>query len=307
MVSYSDRIGKAGLKPMIRKLLTQANINYVVVAVAQKIPGNEHWASRLPVVGRHPTLDLADGHRVMLTDSARCQIAKEVFWSKGRLEKVADRIALDCAIKLSSPGGLFIDIGSYTGLFALAVARVQAETKVFAYEIVPENLLAIWRNIFANNLVGRIEPRLVGLGAAEGAITIPQSFGPGILASSVALDATEADGIKIPVSTLDIEHPTFTGKAVLKIDVETFEWPVLCGAREFIGRNRPDMICEVLRRAPNINEISAFLQERKYNTYHITQAGLKSSMTIAPNVAERDWLFTVRSRDELRAMNLPVT
>jgi FkbM family methyltransferase len=305
MVDYTAQARGSFLKRFARKVVLNPAVNRILVA-SVKAGGARSGGrlSRLPVVGRHAILRLPNNLTITLLDTERCQVAREVFWSGGQLAKPADRLALDAAIRLSRDAGLFLDIGAYTGLFALAVARVNEVTTAVTYEIVPENFISTWKNVFANDLVGRVVPSLIGLGAEAASIRIPATFEASPLASSVALDATDDDGIRIPVTTLDEQHANYTGRAVLKIDVETFEWPVLAGGRGFIERNRPDIICEVLRRAPDVPKLTSFLVEHDYCIYHITDEGLRQSRAIVPAAGERDWLFTTRTREELSKTGL---
>lgn len=158
--------------------------------------------------------------------------------------------------------------------------------------------------MFANDLVGRVVPRLTGLASQSSETRVPVSFTGGPLASSVAIDSDESSGICIPIDKLDNQHASYTGPAVIKIDVETYEWPVISGGERFINRNRPDIICEILRRAPDIEQISAFLGVRGYAFYHVTGSGLKLSSKIVPVASERDWLFTTRTESELESLDL---
>ncbi|MBL0425785.1 FkbM family methyltransferase [Ramlibacter alkalitolerans] len=292
-------------KAMARRLLLTPAINRPVVMALAPLQAAE-WKRRIPVVGA-ATLRLGNDRSVVLQKAERCQVAKEVYWGQGHLHGAADRLALQLAITLSADADTFLDIGAYTGLFALAVARENPRIQCDAYEIVPDNYVLMWENTIRNNLVARVHPRLVGLGAAKGTLKVPGSFGSGALASSVALDSVAADGVDIPIAALDELYAGYASKMVMKIDVEGFEWEVLRGGRQLIARVKPDMVCEVLRRAPNVPEMEAFLRQVGYNIFHISDAGLRPADRIVPVKLERDWLFTTRSASELQARGFPLT
>lgn len=291
-------------KVIARSVLLVPFVNRVVVTVLGALP-EQQWYPRLPVVGS-ATLLLDDGGSVVLQRAERCQVAKEVHWGKGHLQGAADRLALDLALLLSQDADLFLDVGAYTGMFALAVARRNPRVVCHAYEIVPENYLLLWENTVGNNLVTRVEPRLVGLAAARGTLKVPSSVSGGALASSVALDSVAADGVDIPIAPLDEIYRDFGGRMVMKIDVEGFEWEVFKGAIELVRRVKPDIVCEVLRRAPSVPEMHRFLCENGYGVFHITSEGLRPATRIVPVVHERDWLFTTRSTEELRSLGFTV-
>jgi len=291
-------------KALLRRLLLQPQVNRLAVAVLKAMPGFA-WRSRVPVVGA-AQLRVQDAEPVVLLRGDRCQVAREVFWAGGELATAAERLALDLAVRLATQAELFIDIGAYTGLFALAVARRNPQLVAHAYEIVGENFLVMWENVICNDLVGRVEPCLVALGAERGDLHVPASVGDGALASSVALDSAGTSGTRIPVDTLDGRYESFAGRAVIKIDVEGFEWDVLRGGRRFLERNRPDMVCEVLRRARHVAEMEAFLRPMGYRIYHISDAGLREAAQVVAVKLERDWLFSTRTPQELRELGFPI-
>jgi len=304
--NYREKARPALWKSFARSVLLVPAINRVVVASLAAVPAAP-WRSRIPVVGS-AVLRLDNGAAIVMKRAERCQVAKEIHWGQGRLERACDRLALDLALRLSADADLFLDIGAYTGLFALAVARRNPRVRCDAYEIVPENYLLMVENTIQNNLVGRVHPKLLGLAAAAGTLRVPATIGAGALASSVALDsvAAEGDSTDVPIASLDELYSDFSGRMVIKIDVEGFEWEIFRGARALVDRVRPDMVCEVLRRAPNVPETQAFLEDRGYAIYHITDQGLRLSSRIVPVKRERDWFFTVRAPAELRALGFTV-
>lgn len=301
---YKQRARSALAKRTVRAFVALPGINPVVVALLQALP-EQPWRSRIPVLGSG-RLKLQGDEYVEMLRADHCDVAKELYWGQGALHAPCDRLALDLAIGLSSDADVFLDIGAYTGLFALAVARKNPNIRCDAYEIVPENFQLMWQNTIANNLVSRVSPKLTGLGASTGSLNVPASLGSGTLASSVALDSVATDGVAIPIAALDDIYAGFTGKMVIKIDVEGFEWEVFSGGKKLLHSVKPDMVCEVLRRAPNIPEMQAFLETLGYRQFHITHQGLAPMKKIVPVKNERDWLFTTRSAAELSALGYAV-
>jgi FkbM family methyltransferase len=305
MTDYKARSRRSPAKAAAYWLLTRRPVNAIAVGMLGLMP-DSNLRARIPVIGKTVSL-LVGGHQpVVLTGIERCDLAREVYWGQGHLRGAADRLSLELALKLSADADLFLDIGAYTGVFALAAARNNPKITAHAYEIVPENFQLLWANVIANDLVGRVVPRLHGVGAERGSVEVPASLGSGILASSVALDSEARDGVTIPVSPLDELHAGFSGTAVAKIDVEGFEYSVLRGAEKFIGKTRPDIICEVLRRAPNIPEMESFLGSYGYRIYHITENGVQHASRISPSRVERDWLFSLRAPSELDRLGVPM-
>jgi FkbM family methyltransferase len=158
---------------------------------------------------------------------------------------------------------------------------------------VPSNHLAIVKNVIANDAIGRITPKLLGLGASAGSMVVPAEIGGRNLAlpSSVSIGSTFSAGVSVPIDTLDREMVSFAGRVVVKIDVEGFEAEVLEGGREFIREHKPFIICEILGRAPRTADIAEQLKQVGYTFAVFTDAGLKERPTVAYERAGRDWLF----------------
>lgn len=305
MTDYRLTTQRSRLKLILLALLAVPAVNAVVVGILKHLP-HADFRTRIPVKGREGCFSTGATGPIVMTDTERCHLAKELYWGNGALQNPADTLALELAMTLSGSADLFLDIGAYTGLFALAVARRNPQIIAHAYEIVPENFQLLWQNILRNNLVERVKPHLLGIGEKAATLTVPASLGPGVLASSVALDSTAEDGVTIPVETLDHLFAHFNGRIAVKIDVEGFEWAVLAGAKNLIRRTKPDIVCEVLRRAQNIPQMCGFLQAEGYNFYRISTGKLIVQQTIVPVKTERDWLFSTQTPENLRTLGWAV-
>ena len=304
-VTTAAQLKRHPVKQIARDLLTISPLNRLVVAALTRLP-SANWMQRIPVIGRESTLDLGTAGSIHLGHPDKCQIAMQVFWNRGRLGSAADRIALDAALALSVSAKTFLDIGAYSGMFALAAARRHPQIHSIAYEIVPENFLILYENVIRNDLIGRVEPRLCGLSSAAGSLTVPAGIGLGLLASSIALDTEFDHGHRIPLATLDAHHGQDAGPIVMKIDVEGFELEILEGGKRLLERTRPDMVCEVLRRAKRTAEMEDLLRSLDYRFFRITDGGLLECDTIVARKHERDWLFTPRDAAELRRFGLQI-
>lgn len=306
MTDYVSESRRGPLKAIARKFVTARAVNPWLVGALRR-SNNAAWRSRIPVVGQIAELDLEGGRgSVKFCNTSRCQLAMEIFWNNGTLGHRRDQHALEAAVRLSSRAELFLDIGAYSGLFAIAVAYSNPSVQSHAYEIVPENYLCLWENVFENDLVERVHPRLTAVGDDDDLeLVVPKSLGLGLLASSVALD-TAGDGVRVPVRCIDTLYPDFAGRSVWKIDVEGFEWPVFRGAKDFMARVKPDIICEVLTRAANVQDMQQFLVGSGYRFFRITDNGMLPCENIVPVKAERDWLFTTKSDQELQAHSISI-
>lgn len=121
---------------------------------------------------------------------------------------------------LLRPDELFVDIGANLGIFTVLAAGV-AGARVVAIEPAPETLPHLAAHLRLNGLEARVEVAATALSDAPGEIRMTAGLG--------ASNRVDAGGIAVPVTTLDA---LLDGRvpAVIKLDVEGHEAPVLRGA-----------------------------------------------------------------------------
>ncbi len=297
------RLDWFGLKSLIASLLTFKPVNFIFRRFARHcIPAKT--AARYPISVQNVVYRLSGGEQIVLLDPARDEVARQIYWGQGRCISASDQIALDCVESLCQDAELFLDIGAYSGLFALVAAAAQSKLRVMAFEIVPENHLLVMRNIVENDFIGRIDARLCGLSNNPGSVTIAPSMQLDRMASSVSLGSEFSAGVRIPVDTLDNVISEIDGRIVMKIDVEGFENAVIQGGRRLFEDVKPDVICEFLPSSTDNRELDAYLTDLDYRFYQITENGLTRFDSIVPSKGGRDWLLTAR---KILPKDLPVT
>ncbi len=210
------------------------------------------------------------------------------------MDSKADQHVLRCIETLCAHAQTFLDIGAYSGLFALVAARSNPDVKSVSFEIVPENHLMLVGNIIHNDLIGRVDARLCGLADKPGWMTMPPALRLDRLASSMSIGSNFEAGVQIPLTTLDLAMADFKGPIVMKIDVEGFESSVLKGGQTFLETHRPDIVCEILASSTDHDEIGDTLGALGYQYYLFSDDGLIHCEQIDPTLNGRDWLFTMR-------------
>lgn len=125
------------------------------------------------------------------------------------------------------PGDVFVDAGANVGAYTVLAAG-GAGSHVVAAEPVATTFARLLDNIRINNLTSLVEPHQVALGATVGVTEFSLTL------DTVNHIVTEAEASTqrqtIPISTLD----TLLGgrsPALMKIDVEGYETPVIAGAQ----------------------------------------------------------------------------
>jgi FkbM family methyltransferase len=281
-----------GAKPALAKLLGTLPLNSAIqLAGRALLPMSV--ARRLPLNKPSVRYRLDGGGSVTLLNPLHDTLAREIYWGGGKAVGRAEQHKLACLERLSKSADLFIDIGAYAGICSLIAVKSNPRLKAVAYEIVPENFLLLTRNVIENDVVGRIEPRLRGVGAERTSLTLPEGFGAASYEMSISLGANFASGISIPIVPLDEDFIEECGRVLIKIDVEGFEDQVFKGAEGIVRRCRPDIICEIL---PNTDEsaraISEMLSPLGYKWFCFEEHGIQPRDELQPGQVMRDWLFT---------------
>ena len=131
------------------------------------------------------------------------------------------------------PGDVFVDVGAYIGLYAIAVGRrLGRPGAVYAYEPDPNNFAALVEHIAINQLQGVVKPENLAVSSTSG--TAYFKFNCGV---ESRINPAATSGTKVSVVTLQDQ---FAGRKIdlLKIDVEGFEQAVLEGAVKLLADAR---------------------------------------------------------------------
>jgi FkbM family methyltransferase len=130
-----------------------------------------------------------------------------------------------------NPEDVFVDVGANAGAYTLLATAVKG-ARTFSFEPVPSTYARLMDNVRLNDLGERVQAFNLGLSDREGelAFTSDNSCRNHVVASG----ETPPSSVSLKVVPLDA---ALAGQspAVLKIDVEGFERPVLDGARRLLG------------------------------------------------------------------------
>ncbi len=236
----------------------------------------------------------------------RCSIAKKYFWTQGVREPVEDRIALDLFASLSKHSNVVLDIGANSGLFSLVAAKSNPDAEIIAFDILPEAYHVLIDNLILNNLLGKVEIQLVGIGEEGGIFYAPFNNISSDMPSSLSLDCKLINDQQVPVSVKSLDTlclPRFVGKKLcIKIDVEGTEVDIFLHGRETLRTIKPDIICEVLPVARQFDCYDQILDDCSYRKYLITNEGLKCFDKIQPDSRFKDWFFTTKSNSDIEEL-----
>jgi FkbM family methyltransferase len=295
-----------GLKRYVKRFLSLPVPHAVLRSVARFVPTLRSGRLPAPAAVKEVEGRVAGATFVML-DPARCENAKQLYWGHGRRPTPDDRLALDTVVALARDADVFLDIGAYTGLFALAVSAAAPAVQVHAFEIVPAVADALVANLVRNRVEERVAVHREGIGEDGKTMRVPSGEGGSALPSFFSSRMRFDEGDLVSFRSLDsvAEMLPEGDRVVIKIDVEGTEDAVLGSGQAFLKDFRPDILCEVLPEADGAL-LDDLLRRAGLRPLLVTDSRLEERPRIVPDAAHRDWLFTARSLDELRGLGLPV-
>jgi len=190
--------------------------------------------------------------------------------------------------ELLSEGDTFLDVGANHGSFAIVASKMVGEKGfVLAVEPQPRLAKALEKSLTANALC-KFQIYNLAVGDTDGEIELLVPIGTsgsaGVFPEHSATHQHQT--FKVPLKRFDelVDWQNFTGKVVLKLDVEGSECAFLSGARKMITTLKPTLIIEVhptsLRAAGATgDQLKKLLQELGYKYY--------------AEIADRDRIFAL--------------
>lgn len=291
--SLSASQGWFGLKFLSKKAIEIVPFYNRAMSGFKPLATRHAWLRRAPIANTTVNVS-SEGHSVLMGNTSRCEIAKQLWWSSGNVQPPEDRYALEIFKFACTHAHVAFDIGCNTGLFAMMAAKTNRDLKVFAFDLLPEAISLLIENILINDLADQVFPTLLGVGE-PGRMTIPISLKTSSVPTSLSTDFEFEQGVKVRIASLDSLTPFVPNNVsvAMKIDVEATEHNVFRFGAGFLTKHSPDMVCELLRRS----QVTAFektLSGLGYSFFLIGPNGIQPKEHLEPHPKYRDWLFTTR-------------
>jgi FkbM family methyltransferase len=138
-----------------------------------------------------------------------------------------------------------LDIGANIGETSLHFAKNNPDSKVYAFEPMPDTFIKLNHNVLLNNFTN-IEIYNFGMGNSEGKFYMSIPANNNIAGAKVDLNISE--GYNIYITTVDnfvFFKRKLTSVDFIKIDVEGFEYNVLLGSINTIKSFKPTLFIEI--------------------------------------------------------------
>ncbi|HKQ25249.1 MAG TPA: FkbM family methyltransferase [Burkholderiales bacterium] len=168
-------------------------------------------------------------------------LRRKTFYEVDVLERIRDRVK-------ARASATAIDAGAFIGTHSTYFAKFCGLTPVVAFEPNPNTFPLLKHNIAANQLNETVIAIGKALGASPGYALVECAQSDNQGGSTVSFVTEECPG-SVEVSTVDVEVQALSERvssvALIKIDVEGLELPVLEGAMKTISAHRPVLCIEV--------------------------------------------------------------
>lgn len=162
------------------------------------------------------------------------------------------------------PGHVAIDVGAYTGLYAIAAAL--AGSAVMAYEPNPTVFARLQQNVMLNGV--EVEYQQLAAGNEHGFRSMWIAHGH--MTSAGRLDQRRGgEEIQVRIGRVLSERPV----SVMKLDVEGHELEVLRGAHAILERDRPVVIAEALTEG-EADQLVVHMSQYGYMATHADERNL---------------------------------
>ena len=186
-------------------------------------------------------------------------------------------------------GDTFIDVGANIGyLSAVASGSVGPSGQVHSFEPVPRYFERL-KSFASMNADRRIVANQLALGEADSTATINVTSLPNIgwntLVSGMMKRENVGESIEVPVQRLDayIGQHRLEKIALIKIDTEGFEFPVLKGLSQYLAKNKPVFMVEVAPSAypllgVTLTQLKEYMSGFSYRAYAV-HSGAETDVT----------------------------
>jgi FkbM family methyltransferase len=133
---------------------------------------------------------------------------------------------------------IFIDVGSYFGLYAIHASRRPGFSSIYAFEADPLNFAQLQANLFLNRLAHRVTARNLFIDAASGFTKMTRSSAMSDNRGGAGRYPDTANQQTVPCAALDDVLDLTDRRLVVKVDVENAELEAIKGMRKLLTSNR---------------------------------------------------------------------
>ncbi|MCC7431374.1 FkbM family methyltransferase [bacterium] len=242
---------------------------------------------------------MPNSQKLLLKTDANDKIASLFYW-KGFDGFETDTLKLFMKLCKFSQNTIF-DIGANTGIYSLIASLDNPEKQVYAFEPVPQIFTYFKENQKLNNLKN-LQIFQTAITNHNGEITLYVPAEKSVLptsASTLKGFRENCEAVSVEAITLDafVQRHKIEKIDLLKIDTEATEHFVLEGGFQTLKKDKPIIICEVLKGRTE-EFLHKILDQTDYKFFWIADEGLVPKEKIAgdPTYKNMNYLFVPESK-----------
>jgi FkbM family methyltransferase len=209
--------------------------------------------------------------------------------------------------RILKPGDVFIDVGANIGYLSAVGANLAGpKGQVYCFEPVPAHYAKLCRLAAANpDYVIVASCCAAGEAIGTAAIHVTREAGQNTMVSGYKTGADITQTINVSVVRLDayIQEHRIDGVALIKIDAEGFELPILEGLSGYLesSEHRPPILCEIAPRAyplmgRHIAELESYMSKFGYTARDLVDWSAAVNLKSIRSVQDVLFLATSRPR-----------
>lgn len=183
----------------------------------------------------------------------------------------------DCRALMGSvsPGGVFLDVGSYFGYYGLTAARRGAVA--FAFEPSIDNYRLLKQQCGLNPEL-KVKAVPFAVGERSGVVRFGNSDASNRGRGAIVLEGCTGESVEMVSLDEFVESEGIQQVQAMKIDVEGAEMHVLRGAARVLSEHRPTFLIEVnrpclARFGASVDELSRLIRSFEYELWRVTRRG----------------------------------
>jgi FkbM family methyltransferase len=285
---------------ILRRLLHVRPINEAITTsvrtLLRMVGARQDFARRKLRRYGHVQESLPNGRVLRLWTEDDDLIPNEVFWL-GALN--FERGTMGRFLDLASRSRLTLDIGAHVGLFSLLAGHVNPSGQVIAFEPHQPSFERLRRNVALNQL-SNVESVRSAVADFEGEAdfftntALPLCGEASLQREHVAqferfTRNSAIQKVTVPVLSLDgfLDSRNLRGVQLVKIDAEGSEPAVLRGMLKSLERDRPQIVCEVVRGFQTEAAVEELLRPLGYSFFLLTPDGLEQQASIRAQPQDR--------------------
>jgi len=249
---------------------------------------------------------LPNGRTLKLRSRGDDGIANQVFWRGWTADEPE---ALPLFFALAQRASVVFDVGAHVGIYSLVASLANPAARIFAFEPLPRTRDRLLANL-AGNSTANVEVLPCAVGDVAGIATLYCAHRGIPMSSSLSRDfmsrsvSTALIPETVTVTTVDdfCRARAISKIDLIKLDIEGLEPQALRGMARLLDHARPDIFCEVLCNSGTDAALAGLIAPLGYRIYALDPGGIEPQATLTVAANRRNYLFTMRSLQELRTL-----